>query len=168
MSLDEQLQKIAAGDYAAFDEFYLATKGAVYYVALSVLKERSLAEDAMQSAYLKALRSAGSYKHGTSPVAWICKIARNQALDIRRKRSREHLVDAAENEYLFPSYEADGYGNLIDLARRTLKEGEFAVVMLVAQGYKRREISHMLSIPVPTVTWRYNAAIKKLKIALGN
>ena len=166
MSLDEQMTRLAEGDLTAFDAIYESTQRTVYYIALSVLRERTLAEDVMQTCYLKVIRFASRYKRGTNANAWICKIAKNEAIDLKRRRAREHSVDVGESEYLFPTYEADGYGNLIDLARRTLKEGEFAVLMLVAEGYKRREIASMLSMPLPTVTWRYNHAVKKLKEAL--
>ncbi len=166
MSLDEQLQRIAAGDLSEFDRLYEETKGTVYYIALSILKDRSLAEDVMQSCYLKVLRFAGKYKQGTNAAAWIGRIAKNEALDLRRRRQREHSVDTGENEYLFPTYGIDESSHLIDIARQVLKDGEFAVVMLVAEGYKRREIAHMLQIPLPTVTWRYNQAIKKLQHAI--
>lgn len=166
MSLEEHLIKFAAGDLSRFDEFYEETKRTVYYIALSVLKERSLAEDAMQNCYLKAIRFADRYRKGTNAGAWLARIAKNEAIGIGRKRAREHSVDTAESEYLFPVYETGDYGSLIDLARKILKEGEFAVVMLVAEGYKRREIAKMLSVPLPTVTWRYNNALKKLKDAL--
>ncbi len=150
---------------SAFDGLYEATKGSVYYIALSVLKERSLAEDAMQNCYLKVIRNAGKYRAGTNANAWIGRIAKNEAIGILRAR-REQSVDISEHEYLFPTYESDGYGNLIDLARRTLKTNEFAVLMLVAEGYKRREIAQMLSLPLPTVTWHYHSAVKKLKAAM--
>ena len=168
MSLDEQLQKLAAGDRTAFDPLYEETKGTVFYIALSILGDRSLAEDVMQNCYLKVLRYAGNYRAGTNAAAWIAKIAKNEAIDLRRKRKREHLVDTAESETLFPTYEMDASPRLVDLARSVLKDGEFAVVMLVAEGYKRREISKMLSIPLPTVTWKYHNAVKKLKHALEN
>lgn len=166
MSLDELLIKLAEGDLSAFNEIYERTQRTVYYIALSVLRERALAEDAMQSCFLKVIRFASRYKKGTNANAWMCRIAKNEAIDMKRRRAREHSVDVGESEYLFPTYEAEGYGELIDLARRTLKEGEFAVLMLVAQGYKRREIAAMLSTPLPTVTWRYNRAVKKLKEAM--
>lgn len=152
---------------SAFDGLYEATKGTVFYIALSILRERSLAEDVMQSCYLKVLRYAGKYKQGTNAAAWIGRIAKNEALDVKRKRQREHLIDVSENESLFPTYEVE-HSHLIDIAKQVLKDGEFAVVMLVAEGYKRREIAHMLQIPVPTVTWRYNQAIKKLQHAIRN
>ncbi len=151
---------------SAFDALYEEPKGAVYYIALSVLRDPSLAEDAMQTAYYKVLRHAGKYRAGTNAAAWVGKIAKNEALDMRRKRAREHSVDAGESEYLFPSYGVDHTFHIIDLARKVLKDGEFAVIMLVAEGYKRREIARMLSLPVPTVTWRYNCAVKKLQNAL--
>lgn len=33
-------------------------------------------------------------------------------------------------------------------------------------GYKRREVSEMLGIPIGTVTWKNNEALKKLKAYL--
>lgn len=166
VSLDECLIQLGKGDLSVFDEIYRMTQGAVYYITLSVLRERSLAEDAMQSCYLKVIAAARRYRGGTNANAWICKIAKHEAIDLRRKRAREYSVDPCGSEHLFPAYGADGYGELIDLARKTLKEGEFSVLMLVAEGYKRREIAAMLSIPVPTVTWRYQRALDKLKEAL--
>ena len=168
MSLDEQIQKIAAGDMTAFDPLYEETKGTVFYIALSILRERSLAEDVMQTCYLKVIRYAGKYRQGTNAAAWIARIAKNEALDLKRKRAREHLVDTGESEYLFPTYTVDESSHLIDIARKVLKDGEFSVVMLVAEGYKRREIAEMLKVPLPTVTWRYNHAIKKLRHAIQN
>ena len=166
MSLDEALKNIAAGNMSAFDVLYEETKRTVYYIALSVVRERSLAEDVMQNCYLKVILNAAKYKKGTNAAAWIAKIAKNEALDVRRRRQREHSVDTAESEHLFGTYEMEESPSLLGLAKRILKEGEFAVVMLVSEGYKRREIAHMLQIPIPTVTWRYNQAIKKLRQAM--
>lgn len=166
MSLDEALKNIAAGNMSAFDALYEETKRTVYAIALSVVRERSLAEDVMQNCYLKVIRHAAKYRGGTNAAAWIAKIARNEALDVWRRRQREHSVDAAESEHLFGSYEIGEEPSVLGLAKRILKDGEFAVVLLVAEGHKRREIAHMLKIPIPTVTWRYNQAIKKLRQAM--
>ena len=35
-------------------------------------------------------------------------------------------------------------------------------------GYKRREVAEMLSMPVATVTWKNNEALKKLKRQMEN
>ena len=45
------------GDEAAFGQIYAQTRKTVYYIALSVVKERALAEDVMQNVYLSVLKS---------------------------------------------------------------------------------------------------------------
>ena len=55
-------------------------------------------------------------------------------------------------------------GSLIELALKNLKEVEFQILMLCEiKGYKRREVAEMLDMPIGTVTWHYNQALKKLK-----
>ncbi len=163
VTLDEHLIRFAAGDDSEFEAFYRATQKTVYHIALGILGERSLAEDVMQTSYLKILANAGRYRAGSNAAAWIARIARNEALNEKKRRSREQPTDESEVFGAKP----DEYGFLTDLARRVLSEGEFTVLMLAAvDGYKRREIASMLSIPVPTVTWRYHRAIEKLRRAL--
>lgn len=168
MSVDEALCLVASGDRSALEEVYCQTKKTVYYIALSILRDRALAEDAMQAAYLKILSNAARYRRGSNARAWIARIARNEAVTLYRRRRREVSVDEQESASLFGSYAADDYGALIDLARRILKEKEFAVLMLsAAEGYRRREIAELLGIPLPTVTWHYGRAVAKMQSALS-
>ncbi len=167
VQLDGLIVALAKGEKTAFKELYEQTKKTVYYIALSVVRDRSLAEDVMQSTYLNVIRYAGRYESGRSPRAWIAKIARNEALNVKKKRDRDVFVDEKENLLLFGTVETDDYGLLVDLARKILPEEEFAILMLVtAEGYKRREIAKMLSMPLATVTWKYGKALKTMKKAL--
>lgn len=170
MTLDKLMKKFIDGDKSAFEEIYTSTKKSVYYVALSVLRERSLAEDVMQSTYLSVLKNACSYRPGTNAAAWIMTIARNEALNLKKSRSRETVsFDAEENESVYGVCTTDDYGLLIDLARKLLTDDEFTILMFVtACGYKRREIASILNMPIPTVTWKYNSAIKKMRCALND
>ncbi len=121
----------------------------------------------MQTTYLKVLRNISSYRQGTNASAWIIRIARNEALNLKKSRSREVYVDERENDGIFGTYQPEEYGALIDLARRILAEDEFTIVMLVTScGYKRREISQMLDVPTSTVTWKYNTALEKMRKSL--
>lgn len=166
MSLDECLQRLARGDDSGFEEFYRATKGMMYHIALGVLGEKSLSEDAMQSAYLKIVSNAARYRPGSNPTAWAARIVKNEALNLKKSRMREYFVDEQENLALFGA-RPDDYGLLTDVARRTLSEEEFTVLMLAAvDGYRRREIAAMLGVPIATVTWRYQRALHKLRHAL--
>ncbi len=167
MELDKLLVALAEGDKQAFTEIYGQTKKTVYYIALSVVRDRALAEDVMQSAYLNVIKYASQYRAGSNPRAWIARIARNEAINVKKKCAREVCVEEAEYENVFGTTQIDDYGLLVDLARRLLPEQEFAILMLVAaEGYKRREVAQMLSIPLATVTWKYGKAIKTMQKAL--
>ncbi len=163
--LDKLIKRFIDGDQTAFEEIYNQTKKSVYYVALGILRNRMLAEDAMQSTYLSVLRNISKYQLGTNAAAWIVRIARNEALNMKKLHGREQSMDTTDdNGVVFGSYTQDDYGLLINLARQVLAEDEFTIVMLVTScGYKRREIATMFDLPIPTVTWKYNTALTKIR-----
>ena len=167
MTLDKLMTRLSKGDKSTFESIYGQTRNTVYYIALSIVKERSLAEDVMQSAYLSVLKNAGSYRAGSNAKAWIARIARNEALNLKRSRAHEEYMDETENLTLFGSEQTDDYGLLVDMARKMLPSDELAVLLMaMSEGYKRREIAEMLDMPVSTVTWKYNNAINKMRQAL--
>ena len=167
MALDQYMKKLMNGDASAFDEVYNQTRKSVYYVALSILRDKALAEDIMQTTYIRVLKNIQSYTLGTNASAWIIKIAKNEAINMKKVRMREQSVDEYENLALFGVNEPDTYGELIDLAKRLLDDDEFSILMLVtACGYKRKEIGKMFDMPTPTVTWKYQNALLKIRKAL--
>ncbi len=167
MVLDKFIKKFINGDASAFDEIYNRTRKSVYYVALSVLRDKVLAEDVMQTTYMRVLKNIQGYTLGTNASAWIIKIAKNEAINVRKVRMREQYVDEYENHTVFGISEPDTYGELIDLAKRLLADDEFSILMLVtACGYKRKEIGKMLDMPISTVTWKYKNALLKMRNAL--
>ncbi len=89
----EQLNNLVAdvaGGYAwALDGIYRLAGGQMLAVALGILHDGALAEDAVHDSLIKIAKHAGKYKNGTSALAWIMTIVRNTALDLARKRKRE-------------------------------------------------------------------------------
>ena len=167
MALDKFIKKFMNGDASAFDEVYNRTRKSVYYVALAILRDKALAEDIMQTTYMRVLKNIQNYTLGTNASAWIIKIAKNEAINMKKVRMREQSVDEYENLALFGVNEPDTYGELTDLAKRLLADDEFSILMLVtACGYKRKEIGKMLDMPTPTVTWKYQNALLKIRNAL--
>lgn len=167
MSLDKQMKQLARGDVSAFESIYKKTQKAVYYTALSVLMDRSLAEDVMQTTYLKVIKSASSYRAGTDAVAWIKRICRNEAMNLKKKRGHETYIDERENAAMFGTEQTEDYGLLVDLAKRTLPQEEFEILILVAAaGYTRREVAELKNIPISTVTYKLNCATGKMIKAL--
>lgn len=170
MTLDKLMKKLSRGDESAFEQIYAQTRKTVYYIALSIVKERALAEDVMQNVYLSVLKNAKQYRAGTNASAWIARITRNEALKTQKSRARVSYVDERQNLQFFGTQQTDDYSLLIDLAKNILAEDEFVILMLItASGYKRREISKMFDIPVSTVSWKFTQALKKLRKSLkGN
>lgn len=163
--LNVLVKELQNGNMSVFDNIYYETKSIVYYTILSILKDSNISEDIMQETYLKALEKIHSYKPKASFKSWIVTIARNLALNEYNKRKRELNVDSQTDEYMFGSVENNSEKELIvkEILLK-LKDTEREVVLLHVVGdLKHREISDLLGIPLGTVTWTYNQAIKKLK-----
>ena len=161
--LEKKVSALKDGDGSAFDQIYEQTNRSVYFAALYIVHEKMAAEDVMQETYIKAIRSIHLYRSGTNFVAWICSIARNLALNHLRKYSREMSADMESEPYKYGTTDPN-IPYIFDIASRVLKEDEYEIVMLCqVAGYKRREVAEMLGIPIGTVTWKNNEALKKLK-----
>jgi RNA polymerase sigma-70 factor (ECF subfamily) len=88
--LAELLGRIADGDKSAFARLYSLTSGKLYGVALRIMRDRPVAEDIVQEAYLRIWRNAASFDPAVaSPVTWMASIVRHCAIDALRKRKLE-------------------------------------------------------------------------------
>ncbi len=161
--LDHYVERLIKGDNSAFDYVYDKTNRSVYFAILYIVKQKAQAEDLLQDTYLRALNSLDSYKLGTNFIGWLITIGRSLALNHVKKISRETLTDFAEDSYKYGTTET--YMPFIfQVASKILNEEEYEIIMLChVAGYKRREVADMLNIPIGTVTWKNNEALKKLK-----
>ena len=82
-----------ARDLVAFAELVRRYQDAAFAVALSVVRDRALAEDATQETFLRAWASLDRLRDPTRVAPWLCGIARNVARSLLRDRSREVLDD---------------------------------------------------------------------------
>lgn len=168
--LKRLVKSLQKGNIEVFDKIYYLTKDTVFYTILSVMKDTSISEDLMQETYLKALDKIHTYKPKASFTAWIATIARNLAFNEFNRRKKELRIDPTNNEIIFGTVESNSENELIvkELLER-LNETEREIVILHVIGdVKHKDISKMLGIPIGTVTWKYNEAIKKLKIEIDS
>ncbi len=83
--LEVLLFRIADGDKQALTELYDRTRGAVYAMALSILKNVYDAQDITQDAFVQIWDNAHRYRGQGSPMAWILTVTRNLAkMKLRR------------------------------------------------------------------------------------
>ena len=75
-----------AGNVEAYGRLVHATQTMAYAVALSVLKESTAAQDAVQQAYLRAFRRLGDLQDPATFAGWLRRIVITSALNMRRSR----------------------------------------------------------------------------------
>ncbi len=161
--LERKIAALKAGDGRAFDYVYEKTNKAVYFAILYVVKNKADAEDLLQETYVRALRALDRYEAGTNFTGWLARIGKNLALNYIQRAAREVATDFSEQAWKYGSREPE-LPYLFELAQKVLSEEEYEILMLCqVAGYKRREAAALLQLPIGTVTWKHNEALKKLR-----
>src|SRR5205823_11615563 len=82
----ELLRSHVAGDADAFGELVRRHRDRVWAVAMRVLRDPQEAEDAVQDAFLAALRGAAGFRGEAAVTTWLHRITLNASLDRVRRR----------------------------------------------------------------------------------
>ena len=164
--LEELILRVAAGEQQALEELYRRTRGAVYAVALSLLRNAHDAQDVAQDAFVRVWEGAAQYRPQGSPMAWLLTVARNLARMKLRQGSRQAELSDEEWEAIpadSPAVTPEDR-ELLQGALASLEDQERQVVLLHAvTGLKHREIAQLMEMPLATVLSKYHRALKKLK-----
>lgn len=168
--LDTYLSKIASGDSQALAGLYDCTSSSIYAFALSILKNTQDAEDVLHDCYVQIHSAASGYRSWDKPMAWILTITRNLCLLKLRERQKISQIPQEDWEPYLEACEQMSVEDKLVLTEcmNRLSETERQIVILHAvAGFRHREISEILQIPLATVLSKYNRAIKKLKKYIG-
>ena len=161
------VEKIRAGNKDGLQEIYIAYSSYIYMIVYEILRNREDAEDVTSEFFIRLYRVAEMYSPGSGHKGWLATIARNLALDHIRKYSRETAVEEVEEEVttFTGSPEKEVVGQLsVQQALDTLPESERQIIAMKILGdMKFREIADVLQIPLGTVTWKYQNALKSLR-----
>lgn len=164
--LEELILRVAAGEQQALEELYRRTRGAVYAVALSLLRNAHDAQDVAQDAFVRVWEGAAQYRPQGSPMAWLLTVARNLARMKLRQGARQAELSDEEWEAIpvdSPAVTPEDR-ELLQGALASLEDQERQVVLLHAvTGLKHREIAQLMEMPLATVLSKYHRALKKLK-----
>ncbi|MCL2298817.1 MAG: RNA polymerase sigma factor [Firmicutes bacterium] len=164
--IDLCIQRVADGDSAAFKTLYDAFYKPIYLFGLSIVKDHQLAEDVLQDTFLSVLASAGTYRRGTKPRAWMFAIARNASLAALKNSQNKAFLDIDEIEQTAAAtpglYGEHSVDEVEALSILTPEEREI-VVLYVYAGFRQTEIAHIMQMAYSEVRSRYGYALKKLK-----
>ena len=175
----QHILDIGAGNESGLEAIYDRYAKRVYSLAMSVLKDEGLAEDAVQEVFSNIWQKAGSYRPEMSaPGTWIMSVAHHKIVDFYRSRRRttDHTAQP-EMETLLrlpdqklsveQEVERSFNARLVRAAMLELPEEQSQPLYLSAwHGYSQSEIAKMLDIPLGTVKTRMRLGMQKLKAAL--
>ena len=175
IQFETAMQKIRAGDKQGLQDIYEEYIGLIYSIVKDVLQSRESAEDVPSDFFIKLWDKADIYQSGRGHKTWITTIARNMAIDYLRKYRKEEAnefledMDAdsypgQESEHESPVEQKVIADMTIQEALSGLKEKERQIMNMKIIGEMTfQEIAESLRIPIGTVTWRYQNAVKKIR-----
>lgn len=134
------------------------------------LRDRDLAEDAVQETFLKAYRALHTFRGECSEKTWLMRIAVNVCRDIMRSMWMRFVDRRVSLDLLpEPAQEYDNW-NSLDLARAIMKlpvKLKEVVLLYFYHDMTMREISEALGVSASVVSKRIKQACSKLEGILG-
>lgn len=166
MKLGEFIEQFKLGDYSSFDQFYSLTNKQVYFTALSILKDKHLAEDITQETYVSFLNNIQQFDTKQNVYAYLTVIARNKSINVYNANKRVEFNDELlTNVSVGENLDVNGVEDILALLNDELSRE--IITYHVILGYKFHEISKIIKKPLGTVLWRYNKAMKELREKTG-
>jgi len=169
-------RRLSPRELERFNEHVLPYLDAAYNLARYLLRDAHDAEDAVQDAFLRAMRHFGGFR-GVDGRAWLLSIVRNTCFTrLSGRPSRGESVEFDEEIHVV---EESAPGPEADLARKgateSVREGlgrlaaEFREVLVLREleGLSYKEIAQVSGVPIGTVMSRLARGRKQLLLALG-
>ena len=88
---NDLVSRAQSGDLEAYGRLVRETQTMAYAVALAVVRDSGLAEDAVQDAYLRAFRRLGDLHDAAAFPGWLRRTVITVALNLRRRRRHTWL-----------------------------------------------------------------------------
>lgn len=160
-----------------FENIYKDNYIKVFSFIYNITTDRSLTEDIVQEAFIKAFDKISTFRQESKIYVWLNKIAYNLLLDFKKKKSNQ--IVSCVDEQLF--------SNLKDTSKNLLKEVEQKIMsdcvqskillmpenyraplFLDMQNYNNNEIAEILGCSLENAKIRLHRAKNKMKVILGN
>jgi RNA polymerase sigma-70 factor (ECF subfamily) len=178
MKEQEAIARLKQGDIGGLEALVRRYQVQAVRTAYLITRDRALAEDIVQAAFLRAYERIGQFDAGRPFGPWFLRSVANDA--IRTATRRERLVpleaSAGEGEVSLADLLADPNPGPADQAeaaetRQTVWNAlgklppaqRAAIVLRYYLGLSEAEMAEQLDCPPGTVKWRLHAARKRLR-----
>jgi RNA polymerase sigma-70 factor (ECF subfamily) len=153
------------GDPVAFEILVDQYRPILFHVALRMLRNADDANDAVQEAFLKALRGLGDFEGDRPLRPWLCRICANCCVDAVRRRQHHESLDEVEFNLADPgpsvaeeAYHALDHEQVMAAIDRLPDRYRRIIEMRHMQHLEVNEIAARLSAPEGTVkSWLFRA-----------
>ena len=173
------IQGCARGDRRAFGELYRQTAAKLHGIIRRIIPHNEATEEALQETFVRIWQKAGTFDPQIAPaMAWMASIARNQAIDVRRRGAEKIALASSSDENLLnaiPALSADtGEQSLTFIQlQRCLDQlpADRRELLLLAyyNGWSREELAQRATKPVATIKSTLRRSLMQLKECLdGN
>jgi RNA polymerase sigma-70 factor (ECF subfamily) len=174
LSDEALLALVARSDDEALAALYDRYGRPAYTLAVRILRDAALAQDAVQDAFLTAWRTAPSFdpRRGTA-ATWLMTLVHRRAVDVVRREDRRRatpLDDApvASGDATDEAAEVREQRQRVQRALAVLTPVEReALELAYYAGLSQSEIAERLGVPLGTVKSRMFAGLARLREALG-
>ena len=173
LSDEALLGAVARSDEAALAELYDRFGRMAYGLALRVLRDPALAEDAVQDAFLNVWRSAESFQADRAKAStWVLTFVHRRAVDlVRREERRRTEPEEAAPVPAGPGADEDAERRskrevVQDALRRLPPEQREAIELAYYGGYTQSELAERLGEPLGTIKSRMFTGLQRLRALL--
>ncbi|MHB1125545.1 MAG: RNA polymerase sigma factor [Bacillota bacterium] len=181
MNIGKILGKINPTEERLFRLLYEKHYPQCYRIALSIVKNRELAQDVVQDTFIKVLDSLHQIRDMEKFDSWLAVVATSKAIDILRKR--RNMVFMGDTETIMPYVSEQGaeYKTPDILAEdNELKKELFEIIQRLKPAYRGvvymryycdmtyGQIAQLLGIKEGTVKSRINRALGLIRRKLSN
>jgi RNA polymerase sigma factor (sigma-70 family) len=168
---DEALVSLVArSDDDAFAELYDRYGSLAYGLARRVVRDASLAEDAVQDAFLTIWRTAARFSSERAPArVWILTLVHRRAVDLVRHHERrrtdplpqhEETGDAGADETVWLGLQRD---RVRDALRQLPDQQREAIELAYYGGFTQSELAERLGQPLGTIKSRMFSGLARLR-----
>ena len=171
------VKQVQKGKHELFERTVLPYLSSAYNLARWLTRNEHDAEDIVQEAFLRALRSFDTYTVGRDARAWLLTIVRNSCHTWHRQnRSHEAATEWDVDSQPAVATWSDPEATLINTAnsqliRQAMEDLPFEyreiLILRELEELSYKEIAQIVEIPLGTVMSRLSRARKELYIRLG-
>ena len=165
---------VARGDDDALAALYDRFGRVAYGLALRVLRDPALAQDAVQEAFLTAWRTAAAFDPARAkPTTWLLTLVHRRAVDLVRREERRraevlderaHAADVSSDEVVWLRFERER----VQAALATLPDQQREALELAYYGgFTQSELAERLGQPIGTIKSRMFTGLSRLRDLLA-